>query len=94
MEERCKQVSNAAFAPAPICSMLRVELHKLLIMLYNCRRCAGTHYVDGMMLLVKTAEVAGGIKLVWVTPPLDAYSLSTREAAILGGRSLTAGGRD
>ena len=27
----------------------------------NRRRCAGMHYVDGMMLLVKTAEVAGVI---------------------------------
>ena len=28
----------------------------------NRRRCAGTHYVDGMMLLGKTAEVAGVIE--------------------------------
>ena len=38
------------------------------------------------------------IALVGVTPPLDAYSLSTRialcETVTLGGRSLTAGGRD
>ena len=29
----------------------------------NHRRCAGTHYVDGMMLLVRTAEMAG-----WIEP--------------------------
>ena len=31
------------------------ELHETA----NRRRCTGTHYVDAMMLLVKTAEVAG-----------------------------------
>ena len=34
------------------------ELHKTA----NRRRCAGTPYVDGMMLLAKTAEVAGMIE--------------------------------
>ena len=43
------QASNAAFAHAPVCSMLWTELHKT----------AGTHYVDGMMLLVKAAKMAG-----------------------------------
>ena len=32
----------------------RQELQKTA----NRRRCAGTHYVDGMMLLVKKAKVA------------------------------------
>ena len=30
--------------------------------------------------------------VVWVTLPLDAFSLSTRITAVLGGRSLTVGG--
>ena len=34
------------------------ELHKTA----NRRRCAGTHYVDGTVLLVKAAEVAGLIE--------------------------------
>ena len=34
------------------------ELHKTA----NRRRCAGTHYVDSLMLLVKKTEVAGVIE--------------------------------
>ena len=37
------------------------ELHKTA----NRRRYAGTHYVDGMMLVVKTAEVWFGLYLTW-----------------------------
>ena len=36
----------------------RQELHKTA----NRRRCTGTHYVDGMVLLVKAAKVAGVIE--------------------------------
>ena len=39
----------------------RQELHKTA----NRRRSAGTHYVDGMMLLVKTAEVAKTFGYKW-----------------------------
>ena len=43
-----------------ICSMFRAELHKTA----NRKRFAGTHYVDGMMLLrwLVVAEVAGVIE--------------------------------
>ena len=54
-------ISNAAFAHAPVCSMFRARITQ------NCKNrrcCAGTHYVDGMMLLVKTAEAAGVIRAI------------------------------
>ena len=44
-------------AHAPVCSMLWTELHKTA----HRRHCTGTHYMDGMMLLVKSAELAGVI---------------------------------
>ena len=49
---------NAALAHAPVCSMLWAESHKTA----NRRHCTGTHYMDGMILLVKSAEVAGVIE--------------------------------
>ena len=58
-------MSNAAFAHAPVCGMFWAELHKAA----NRRRGAGTHYVDGMMLLVKAAEVDGVIDKIQCIGP-------------------------